>query len=489
MPVYPTQTITYTLTASGYGQTVTCSKIITVIPTTIPNPVCSNLTASPSSFGNGGGSTILSWNTSNATNVTIDQGVGTVAANGSTQPISVVSSKIFTLTATGNGKSVQCTVPVVVAPQNTNLSCDSFNASPASFGQGGGTTQLTWNTTGATSVSIDQGIGGQPVDRNISVFVPDSRTYTLTASNGQNTITCLTSVSVDHGGGGGGGGGGHTSRPSCDNFRTSSREISAGDAATLGWTTTRAYSLRLNDNHGNEVFNTSDKSDVNNGSIVVHPKNDTIYTLHLTDREDKTDSCEVRVDVVGERLVVTSVRDRQPVTTISFRQVPYTGFDAGPMLAGTFYALLALWALVASYIIVVKKGSVLGFSLATVGGARIVHEVTTPAAVVARATAFAPTNLPVAIDEDEEEEVTEDEDNIAEEEVDSEEAHAALENRAFAAGMILSKDAVAIVERAGQNIAERLTILDAVIARAKESFPREDGWIALDKGRIQTLFN
>jgi hypothetical protein len=185
------------------------------------------------------------------------------------------------------------------------------------------------------------------------------------------------------------------------------------------------------------------------------------------------------VNVDSDDVKVTTVRDRQPVTTITFRDVPYTGFDAGPMLAGLFYALLAAWALVASYVVVIKKGSVMGFSLATVGMA------STHAPVVARtATSYAPTNLPVAQNDEEEEEA---EEESADEAVGDEDA--TLENRAFALGIILSKDALEVVKHAASDASEQLTIIDAIAARAKESFPREDGWIALDKARITTLFN
>jgi hypothetical protein len=486
--VSPSQNTTYTLTASGNGKTVTCSKTITVhIPT--PDPVCT-FDAAPTTITNGQSST-LSWTTQNASSVSIDQGIGGVNANGS-RSVSPSQNTTYTLTASGNGKTVTCSKTIVVNPVVHNLSCDSFTASPSSFGVGGGTTNLSWNTTGASSVSIDQGVGSVSVDGNYSLSVGSSKTFTLTASNGQNTVQCQTSVSVDTNTGCtsncGGGGGGGTSRPSCKLFTASDRNIEAGDKVTLSWETRRGKEILIKDNHGEEILDSNDDDDVDEGTVVVYPKKDTTYTLKVEGKNRKTDSCTVKVNVDDE-VTVTTVRDRQPVTTITFRDVPYTGFDAGPMLAGLFYALLAAWALVASYIIVVKKGSVMGLSLATIGaagiGARFASKKASVAApVVARAAVAAPANLPVATDEDEEEEevVEDDEDDMGGEE------DSLLQNRAFASGIILSMDALAAVKRAGSNTNERLTIIDAVIARAKESFPREDGWISLDKARISSLF-
>lgn len=478
--VSPTETTTYTLTASGYGETVTCSKTVTV-KIKVYDPVCT-LNLNPTSIKKGESAT-LTWTTSNADSVSINQGIGQVSANGNTS-VSPTQNTTYTLTATGNGKTVTCEKYITIT-EIPGLSCDSFNASPSSFGKGGGTTNLSWNTTGATSVSIDQGIGGVAQDGNMSVGVSNSKTFTLTASNAQNTVTCQTSVSVETDQGCtsncGGGGGGGSSRPSCKFFKASDKDIEEGDKVTLSWETRRGEEILIKDNHGEELLDSDDDDDVDEGSLVVYPDRDTTYTLRVEGKNNKTDSCTVKVNVDDE-VRVTTVRDRQPVTTITFREVPYTGFDAGPMLAGLFYALLAAWALVASYIVVIKKGSVMGFSLATAGIAGATGAKFASAPVIARAAVAAPTNLPVATDEEEEEE------EVVEEESTDGEEDSAIQNRAFASGIILSADALVAVKNAGTNAEERLTIIDAVISRAKESFAREDGWIALDRARISTLF-
>jgi hypothetical protein len=481
--VTPQQTTTYTLTATGNGKIVTCAKTVTVVPPTL-DPRC-EMDAAPTTI-TAGQSSKLSWSTWNVTSAAISPTIGSVALNAinDNQMVTPAQTTTYTLTASGNGKTITCAKTITVTPVVVGLSCDQFVASPSHFGVGGGTTKLTWNTTGASSVSISD-IGNVGVDGNIDYNTSQSKTFTLTASNGQNQVQCQTSVSVDTNTGCtsncGGGSNGGTSRPSCKFFKASDKDVEEGDKVTLSWETSRGQELLIKDNHGEEILDSNDDDEVDEGSIVVYPKKDTTYTLKVEGKSNKTDSCTVKVNVDDE-VTVTTVRDRQPVTTITFRDVPYTGFDAGPMLAGLFYALLAAWALVASYIVVIKKGSVMGFSLATVGMAQ---GASYKAPVVARtATPVAPSNLPVARDDEDEEEA---DDEAADEVVGDEDA--VLENRAFALGIILSKDALEVVKRADQDVASQLTIIDAIAARAKESFPREDGWIALDKARITTLFN
>ena len=58
-----------------------------------------------------------------------------------------------------------------------------------------------------------------------------------------------------------------------------------------------------------------------------------------------------------------TTRDQQPLTGIRLVEVPYTGFEAGPALTALFYTLLTLWAFFIAYVLIVKEGSVFGFTL------------------------------------------------------------------------------------------------------------------------------
>jgi peptidoglycan-associated lipoprotein len=76
-----------------------------------PQPTAS-LTASPDTVDKGQSST-LTWQTANATDVNIDQGVGTVQASGSKQ-VSPTDSTTYTLTAKGDGGTQTATARVTV---------------------------------------------------------------------------------------------------------------------------------------------------------------------------------------------------------------------------------------------------------------------------------------------------------------------------------------------------------------------------------------
>jgi hypothetical protein len=71
----------------------------------------------------------------------------------------------------------------------------SFTASPAALPDGGGTATLSWTVTGATSVSLDHGIGNVTASSQ-SVSVTATATYTLTATNAIGTSTATTSIVV-----------------------------------------------------------------------------------------------------------------------------------------------------------------------------------------------------------------------------------------------------------------------------------------------------
>lgn len=75
--------------------------------------------------------------------------------------------------------------PVVVA----------FSASPTEIKAGESAT-LLWNVTGATSVSIDEGIGDVPVAATKTVSPTETTTYTLTATNSAGTNTQPVTLTV-----------------------------------------------------------------------------------------------------------------------------------------------------------------------------------------------------------------------------------------------------------------------------------------------------
>lgn len=504
----------FILTATRGGEVDTCSVRVRFADTQ-NLPVCDAFTATPSNL-TGPGTVTLNWNTSNASDVRINNGVGEVSEDGS-RSVTVNQSTTFVLTARQGSNEVTCSVPVTISNVVPPV-CDAFTASPTTLRSGEATT-LTWNTTNASNVSIDQGIGVVSADGSRSVTVTGDTTYTLTAGNGLSTTTCQVSVNEESGGGGGGGGG--SSSPRCT-LRASDTRIEAGERVTLSWRNTRTNDIRLRDDHGRTLIDTreDDDEDVDEDedSIVVRPTRDTEYTLTVY-RGSRTRTCEVEIEV--NDLEITSVRDRQPlVAGISLSNVPYTGFEAGPFLTTIFYTLLGLWAAAVAYYLVIRRQPLVKTS---VGASEKVTPVIAPEpqkeevftnsvsnAVMEGAftsSTHAPMNLPTGDMASPQaprgyeayyetgtfetmEEATVEETfelpHVVAHEVPNGDLEL-LENRAHDAHVLMSTDALHFIMAQTPDQTERINLLDMVVNAAKANFPKEDGWVVVNKERILTL--
>ena len=228
-----------------------------------------------------GGSSTLSWDSTNANSVTIDQGVGSVPLDspqeGKTvtppQPGAAETSKTTTyrFTAAGAGDPGACSVTITVWRPP---SVDSFSADLTTLRRQQ-TTRLSWATSHASGTSIDQGVGSVPVDsseevRSVSPPQPStaetsrSARYTLTASNpgytGADAASAAVSVTV-------------WNRPSVDSFTASPSTIDEGEDSGLKWTTTHATGVSIDQGVGPVAV------DDETGTTKVSPHQDTTYTL------------------------------------------------------------------------------------------------------------------------------------------------------------------------------------------------------------------
>lgn len=139
-----------------------------------------------------GESSALSWSVTNATTVTIDNGVGTVALSGNTT-VSPITTTTYTLTATNTAGSVTASVTVTVGAAVPII--NSFIANPSIIPIGA-STNLIWSVTDATSVTIDNGIGSVALTGTTVVNPTINTTYTLTATNTAGSVTGSVTVTV-----------------------------------------------------------------------------------------------------------------------------------------------------------------------------------------------------------------------------------------------------------------------------------------------------
>jgi len=278
--VSPTTTTTYVLTAYDlYGSSVTQSVTISVIQAS-QNCIITSFSASPISI-NSGGSSNLSWSTSNCNSASISPNVGNVVTSGS-QTIFPTITTTYTLTALGtNGVPVTQTTMVTVN-QLQNCSIYSFNANPNSIDSGDSVT-LNWSTNNCTSVNISPNVGNVAASGSQTIYPTNTTTYILTAygTNGaQQTQSTVVSVNQDQ---------------YCyiEDFTvdgSSSTTVSNGDAVNIEWDTS-------GNNCSVHVSGPNLNSSSRDGNRTIYPTYSGTYTLTVHGSNSGTQSRTVYVNV------------------------------------------------------------------------------------------------------------------------------------------------------------------------------------------------
>jgi hypothetical protein len=250
--VTPTGTTLYTATATGPGGTTTASVLVNVI---FPAPTVT-LQAAPNTITEGESAT-LSWSSTTADTASIDNGIGTVAPNGQTT-VSPTSTTTYTITVTGPGGAASDSVTIVV---NLPPPTAAISASPAVITVGEDTT-LSWTTSHADSVSIDNGIGSVSLNGATTVSPAVTTTYTITATGPGGTSVDSTTVTVNPG----------PPVPTVS-ISASPTTITIGESSTLTWTSTNADTATIDNGIGPVSTN---------GNTTVTPADTTLYTITVT---------------------------------------------------------------------------------------------------------------------------------------------------------------------------------------------------------------
>jgi hypothetical protein len=140
----------------------------------------------------------------------------------------------------------------------------SFSASPATIHRGESST-LSWNVTGATSLSIDNGVGTVTgATGTKSVSPTETTTYKLTATNADGTKTMNTTVTIQ------------LVPPTIDAFTATPASIKLGDSSTLSWTVTNGTTISIDNGIGTVAAT---------GTQAVSPTVNTTYTLTATNAD------------------------------------------------------------------------------------------------------------------------------------------------------------------------------------------------------------
>src|SRR5581483_4213865 len=246
-----------------------------------PTPTIT-LTATHQSV-NQGSSTVLAWSATNATSVSIDNGIGAVGLSDSRQ-ITPTSNTTYTATATGAGGTASASVNVTVILKPTV----SVQITPSTV-KAGDTATLSWSSSNATSVTLDNGIGTVPPSGSRTITPSATATYTATAAGAAGTVMATATVTVVF--------------PPTIAFAANPSSITQGDSTTLSWTSTNADSVTIDNNIVPEPAN---------GSLLVSPKSPTAYTATATG-PGGTVSSTFKVDV-----------SNPPAPTVSMSVTPAT---------------------------------------------------------------------------------------------------------------------------------------------------------------------
>jgi hypothetical protein len=255
----PAETTTYTLTAINSVGSKTATATVTVAA--VNANTIGSFTASPTSIGPGGSSK-LSWTSTGAARVAITPGTFTsTSASGSTT-VSPTATTTYKLTATNEaGGEVGTANATVNVMQGAVLPVvNSFTASPTGL-SAGGSSMLSWATTGATAVTISPGtFTSASASGSTTVSPMATTTYTLTASNAAGSVQATVTVAVQA-----------ATLPVINSFTASSASISVGGSSTLNWSTTGATGVAITPG----TFTSGSAS----GSRTVSPTATATYTL------------------------------------------------------------------------------------------------------------------------------------------------------------------------------------------------------------------
>ena len=164
----------------------------------------------------------------------------------------------------GCAQQVAPTGPETAAPV-----IGSFVATPLTIAAGGSST-LAWSATGATSLSIDHGIGDVTGKTSTSISPSVTTTYMLTATNGAGSVTATATVTIALPG-----------APIISAFSAAPLKVAAGQSTTLSWSISGQGPISLSIDQGVGTVIGTSKS-------VVPAAVSTTYTLTATNAAGST---------------------------------------------------------------------------------------------------------------------------------------------------------------------------------------------------------
>ncbi len=221
--------------------------------------VSGSIIASPDHITSGQ-STQLSWNSFNATHISISPNVGSVSPSGSVT-VSPTQTTTYTLTLSNDsGGSGSGTATVFVQGQN-NPPTVSLTANPSSV-QFNGSSTLTWSSNNATSCMASGGTNnwGGSVNTSGSFStgnLANTTTYNITCSNSTGSANASATVSV----------GGQQQAPTVT-LSANPSSVNYNGSSTLTWSSTNATFCTASGGTNGWGGNVSTSGNFNTGNLT-----------------------------------------------------------------------------------------------------------------------------------------------------------------------------------------------------------------------------
>jgi hypothetical protein len=234
-------------------------KTIPPPETTLPLPVIGSFSAASAEIAKGE-STTLSWNISDATSVSINQGIGEVDLSGS-KSVSPGNTTTYTITAVNSTGSNTRSITVTVVTATDKPVINSFTVDRTSI-ISGEYAILEWDISGATSASLNNNIGDVDSTGSKSVFPTTTTKYTITATNSAGSVTKSITITVT------------AEEPEITSFTATPTTITAGESTELEWVVANATSVSISPGVGTV--------DEESGTATVNPTSTKTYTITAT---------------------------------------------------------------------------------------------------------------------------------------------------------------------------------------------------------------
>lgn len=472
---------------------------------------CEWMKATPATITEGDSSK-LEWKFSNdsGVTVTIDQ-IPNKTWQGTQGTTEVSPKETTTYVArahkTGISKTLTCSTKVTVEkkPEPAPDPVCTLTANKTTI-EKGESAKLTWTSEHAVSAVMDQGIGAIGLNDSRDVSPQATTTFKATFKNKEGKeVSCEKTINVKE----------KPVTPPANapvcSMSVSASSVSKGSEVTLSWNSQYVDTATIDNSIGSVATSGSKTVTVNdattytgtfkgtNGTSITCAASVSITTTtggggggggpcrnckkNNDDKKETTTTTKVVKKSSSPNIVLSSVATPAPYVYLS--QVPYTGFEAGPVLTALFWlAVVALSALIA-YVMTVPQPITSLMKLAN-KFAGVSEEKESVKLFQASALQNPFTTVPFAqADIDRAVIMADDTDTASGDTLDD-----VVEERAQKDHILLSPEALRALSMERERTSlEEAAFFDAVFEEAKANYPREDGWILLSKERINAVLS